>query len=104
MNLDVFEALLDGTASRSNWENLNKITGGRAACLMSKNVSRRGKIYSMKEFWDGGADGNKNMYLTDLAYQILKKESKQCYYCFHRPESKGADVSSCVRYHALDIH
>ena len=102
MNLDVFEALLDGTASRSNWENLNKITGGRAACLMSKNVTRRGKIYSMKEFWDDSDE--KSKYLADLAYQILKKESKQCYYCFHRPESKGADVSSCVRYHALDVH
>ena len=88
LNLDVFEVLLDGTASRSNWEKLNEITGGMAAPLMRKNVT--------KEYWDGGAEGNKNEILANLAYQILKVSSKQCYYCNHHPESKGADVSFLV--------
>ena len=71
-NLDLFEALLDGTAHKSDWEELNNITGGRAAHLMGKNVT--------KEFWDGGTDSQSNEYLADLAYQILKVLTKQCYY------------------------
>ena len=84
-NLVVFEALLDGTAC-TNWAELNKITEGKAAMLLRIK----------EEDWDSRPRWQKMKKMADLAYQILKIESKQCYYCFHRPESRGADVSSCI--------
>ena len=91
-NLELFEALLDGTAYNSDWEKLNKITVGKAEKCLPKSRLHNGKRLPIKEYWNKYHKG-KYEYLATLAYRVLRIESHQCYYCYQRSDLMGADVS-----------
>ena len=78
-NLPIFEALLDNSVLKMSgrrvmkWLNENKIM----------HLLSNGDTYGIRDadHWDNKRESRKIWTLADLAYQLLKVGSKQCYYC-----------------------
>ena len=89
-NLPIFEKLLN-YAEKNNGRDREKLV----TYLTQEEMGDLIPLISNQD------DGFIN-FISDLAYQMLKLYSKQCYYCSHKPEGRGSDVSKSLYGHSQE--